>query len=215
MVHEVDHEMKLHLKFCAEFGVAKEDIEAAEENTGTLALRSLFHSSLEADSRSVHCIQQIHPRCRPVGRLVCPAGRTHPLRDRVRRRGSRPPPRACHDQGRRTPVLEVGRELHQRRIRSRGQENNRYVSTPSISKQEAKGNQRRTLTGHETDKIEQHAALQSASRIEELVKIFKHAIKVYHVPWPKTLFVFPANDSEQNRWRLPFGICTAASKAAC
>lgn len=32
--------------------------------------------------------------------------------------------------------------------------------------------------GHKTDKIEQHAALQSAARIEELVKIFKHAVKV-------------------------------------
>ena len=37
MVTEIDHEMELHIKYCAEFGLTLEDLEKSEENTASMA----------------------------------------------------------------------------------------------------------------------------------------------------------------------------------
>ncbi|CAK7203933.1 hypothetical protein SEUCBS139899_006683 [Sporothrix eucalyptigena] len=134
MVHEVDHEMTLHIKFCAEFGLAREDMEKAEEMAASTAYsRYLLDVGQSEDWFALQ-----------VALTPCVLG-----------------------------YGAAARALHQEHATTKDDTHPYWKWVENYTNDDYAAVAKRTI-----DKMEQHAVLQSASRIEELVKIFKQAIKM-------------------------------------
>ncbi|KIH92708.1 hydroxymethylpyrimidine/phosphomethylpyrimidine kinase [Sporothrix brasiliensis 5110] len=151
LVQGVEHEMQLHLKFCADFGLTKKDMEATEENIA----------------------------CTAYSRYILDIGHSE---DWFALQVALAP---C--------VLGYGvaaRALHQTHATNKDDTHPYWKWVENYTNDDYGVVAKATI-----DKIERHAVLQSASRIEELIKIFKQAIKVHINPSPASFgCLFTADD---------------------
>ncbi|ERT01249.1 phosphomethylpyrimidine kinase [Sporothrix schenckii ATCC 58251] len=134
LVQGVEHEMQLHLKFCAEFGLAKQDMEATEENIACTAYSRYILDI--GHSEDWFALQ--------VALAPCVLG-----------------------------YGAAARALHQTHATNKDDTHPYWKWVENYTNDDYGVVAKATM-----DKIERHAVLQSASRIEELIKIFKQAIKM-------------------------------------
>ncbi|CAK7268003.1 hypothetical protein SEPCBS119000_002839 [Sporothrix epigloea] len=134
MVNGVAHEMELHIKFCAEYGVSVKDMAESEENTASIAYsRYLLDVGQSEDWFGLQ-----------VALAPCVLG-----------------------------YGAAARALHQKHAATKDDTHPYWKWVENYTQEEYAVIARKT-----EDKIEEHAALQSASRIEQLIDIFKQAVKM-------------------------------------
>ncbi|OAA67050.1 phosphomethylpyrimidine kinase [Niveomyces insectorum RCEF 264] len=139
LVQQLENEMRLHVQFCADFGISRDDMEAAEEKTACTAY-SRYVLDI-GQSEDWFALQIALTPC--VVGYGAAARAIHEDRDATKRDGN--------------PYLKW--------VQNYVDDN--YLAAAKTT----------------MDLIEEHAVLQSPSRIEELVEIFKHSTKMEIAFW--------------------------------